>query len=125
MGIRLAPQVPMWACGDLNPHTKSPNERGSTLAQNLGSMTGRREGGRVQHGRHTCRLEGQGGMTGRREGGDAAWQAHLETGGTGRHDRKEGGRREGQGDMTGIQADRHRGILNANCCITQHAYHDT
>eukprot|EP00955_Chlamydomonas_euryale_P068569 360155-Chlamydomonas_euryale.AAC.1 len=32
MGIRLAPQVPMWVYVDLNPHTKSPNERGSTVA---------------------------------------------------------------------------------------------
>eukprot|EP00955_Chlamydomonas_euryale_P112651 366148-Chlamydomonas_euryale.AAC.1 len=31
MGIRLAPQVPMWVSGDLNPHTKSPNERGSMV----------------------------------------------------------------------------------------------
>eukprot|EP00955_Chlamydomonas_euryale_P100900 365313-Chlamydomonas_euryale.AAC.1 len=31
MGISLAPQVPIWVYGDLNPHTKSPNERGSTV----------------------------------------------------------------------------------------------
>eukprot|EP00955_Chlamydomonas_euryale_P006501 68869-Chlamydomonas_euryale.AAC.2 len=31
MGISLAPQVPIWIYGDLNPHTKSPNERGSTV----------------------------------------------------------------------------------------------
>eukprot|EP00955_Chlamydomonas_euryale_P015542 166538-Chlamydomonas_euryale.AAC.1 len=33
MGIRLAPQLPMWVYGNLNPHTKSPNGRSSTVIQ--------------------------------------------------------------------------------------------